>query len=287
MQRTPPTSSPRCARRRPQDPLDLAVRARRHAPAPPRSTLGAGDPRGARLLTRRWRDRRIAAIRRRFRATMSGMTTDGERRPARRPRPRAAQRGPVGLPARARARTRCSASGSASPSPRCASASPRSRTPACCASSRRSSTPGRSATARRSSPPRSTPTASTRPPRSISAHPGVSHNYKRNHAYNLWYTIAVPPGDVARRPRRRAAPRVGRARHPQAPHAEALQDRREARHDRQDRGRRQGRGARARAPGAHEPTWRRPSSPTSRSRRSASCRRTSRSSSARSPRTAS
>ena len=30
----------------------------------------------------------------------------------------------------------------------------------------------------------------------ISAHPGVSHNYKRNHAFNLWYTIAVPPGDV-------------------------------------------------------------------------------------------
>jgi DNA-binding Lrp family transcriptional regulator len=29
----------------------------------------------------------------------------------------------------------------------------------------------------------------------ISAHPGVSHNYKRNHAYNLWYTIAVPPRD--------------------------------------------------------------------------------------------
>jgi DNA-binding Lrp family transcriptional regulator len=29
----------------------------------------------------------------------------------------------------------------------------------------------------------------------ISAHPGVSHNYKRNHAYNLWYTVAVPPGD--------------------------------------------------------------------------------------------
>jgi DNA-binding Lrp family transcriptional regulator len=23
----------------------------------------------------------------------------------------------------------------------------------------------------------------------------VSHNYKRNHRYNLWYTIAVPPGD--------------------------------------------------------------------------------------------
>ena len=29
----------------------------------------------------------------------------------------------------------------------------------------------------------------------VSEHPGVSHNYKRNHAYNLWYTIAVPPGD--------------------------------------------------------------------------------------------
>ncbi len=30
----------------------------------------------------------------------------------------------------------------------------------------------------------------------ISEHPGVSHNYKRNHDYNLWYTIAVPPGEV-------------------------------------------------------------------------------------------
>jgi len=28
----------------------------------------------------------------------------------------------------------------------------------------------------------------------INQHPGVSHNYKRNHAYNLWYTLAVPPG---------------------------------------------------------------------------------------------
>lgn len=30
----------------------------------------------------------------------------------------------------------------------------------------------------------------------ITAHPGVSHNYKRNHPYNLWYTIAVPPGNT-------------------------------------------------------------------------------------------
>lgn len=29
----------------------------------------------------------------------------------------------------------------------------------------------------------------------ISRHPGVSHNYKRNHEFNLWYTLAVPPGE--------------------------------------------------------------------------------------------
>jgi siroheme decarboxylase len=29
----------------------------------------------------------------------------------------------------------------------------------------------------------------------INRHPGVSHNYKRNHDYNLWYTLAVPPGE--------------------------------------------------------------------------------------------
>lgn len=29
----------------------------------------------------------------------------------------------------------------------------------------------------------------------ISEHPGVSHNYKRNHDFNLWYTIAVPHGE--------------------------------------------------------------------------------------------
>lgn len=28
----------------------------------------------------------------------------------------------------------------------------------------------------------------------VSAHPGVSHNYERNHTYNLWFTITVPPG---------------------------------------------------------------------------------------------
>lgn len=29
--------------------------------------------------------------------------------------------------------------------------------------------------------------------RVFNAHPGVTHNYKRNHSYNLWLTIAVPP----------------------------------------------------------------------------------------------
>jgi DNA-binding Lrp family transcriptional regulator len=27
----------------------------------------------------------------------------------------------------------------------------------------------------------------------LNEHPGVSHNYKRNHSFNLWFTIAVPP----------------------------------------------------------------------------------------------
>lgn len=27
----------------------------------------------------------------------------------------------------------------------------------------------------------------------INRHPGVTHNYKRNHSYNLWFTLAVPP----------------------------------------------------------------------------------------------
>lgn len=28
----------------------------------------------------------------------------------------------------------------------------------------------------------------------INKHPGVSHNYERNHEFNLWFTLAVPPG---------------------------------------------------------------------------------------------
>lgn len=30
----------------------------------------------------------------------------------------------------------------------------------------------------------------------INSHPGVSHNYQRNHYYNLWFTLAVPPDSL-------------------------------------------------------------------------------------------
>ncbi|MEE8133222.1 MAG: AsnC family transcriptional regulator [Nitrososphaerales archaeon] len=33
----------------------------------------------------------------------------------------------------------------------------------------------------------------------INEHSGVSHNYERDHEYNLWFTIAVPPGGNIRR----------------------------------------------------------------------------------------
>ncbi len=33
----------------------------------------------------------------------------------------------------------------------------------------------------------------------VNQHPGVSHNYKRNDPFNLWFTIAVPPGDSLKR----------------------------------------------------------------------------------------
>ncbi len=28
----------------------------------------------------------------------------------------------------------------------------------------------------------------------INSHPGVTHNYLRNHDFNLWFTLAVEPG---------------------------------------------------------------------------------------------
>ena len=93
----------------------------------------------------------------------------------------------------------------------------------------------------------------------ISRHPGVSHNYKRNHVVQPLVHAGRAAGRGLRRAPRRAAPRVRLARHPQAADAEALQDRREARHDRQHRGEREGRGARARAARAPGARWTRPS----------------------------
>src|ERR671938_1741107 len=29
----------------------------------------------------------------------------------------------------------------------------------------------------------------------VNKHPGVSHNYERNHEFNMWFTLAIPPYD--------------------------------------------------------------------------------------------
>jgi DNA-binding Lrp family transcriptional regulator len=43
----------------------------------------------------------------------------------------------------------------------------------------------------------------------ISAHPGGSHNYARPHHYNLWFTLAVPPGHDVEDEIRRLARQTG------------------------------------------------------------------------------
>jgi DNA-binding Lrp family transcriptional regulator len=43
----------------------------------------------------------------------------------------------------------------------------------------------------------------------VSAHAGVSHNYARPHHYNLWFTLAVPPGEDLTQAVERIARRTG------------------------------------------------------------------------------
>ena len=62
----------------------------------------------------------------------------------------------------------------------------------------------------------------------INSHPGVTHNYLRNHDFNLWFTIATEPGSqlglqgtldvLARRDRRGVDPPAADAEAVQDPH---------------------------------------------------------------------
>ena len=52
---------------------------------------------------------------------------------------------------------------------------------------------GARATPRCWSPRRSTRRSRTAPRKVINTHPGVTHNYLRNHDFNLWFTIAIEP----------------------------------------------------------------------------------------------
>ena len=80
----------------------------------------------------------------------------------------------------------------------------------------------------------------------VNSHPGVSHNYLRNHEFNMWFTIAVEE-DSAARPAghaRRAAGADRRRVDPPAADAQALQDP----HGPRDGGRHRRRSPRPRSP---------------------------------------
>ena len=31
----------------------------------------------------------------------------------------------------------------------------------------------------------------------LNSHPGISHNYERNHKYNIWFTLAIAPNSIS------------------------------------------------------------------------------------------
>jgi len=47
----------------------------------------------------------------------------------------------------------------------------------------------------------------------VSAHPGVSHNYQRDHAFSLWFTLTTPPGTDLQRHAAALAREAGAARY--------------------------------------------------------------------------
>ena len=88
-----------------------------------------------------------------------------------------------------------------------------------------------------------------RPAEIINSHPGVSHNYLRNHEFNLWFTIATEPDsklgvdgtlEVLQR-------LTGAESDPPAAHAHALQDQHGPRDGRRHRRARNGGGGRTAA----------------------------------------
>ena len=187
----------------PGQPVELEVRrgstpdaaAARRSPA-----SSCGEPAPTRYANRRspepGRSREHGPDRAGAPGPHGGRCNDDERRRARarRRRPRAAQRGAVGLPARAPARSRRSASGSASTSPRSGQRIAKVKDAGVLRQlsaifDTRALGYTSALVAAKVDPDHIDEAAAI-----VSEHPGVSHNYKRNHAYNLWYTIAVPPG---------------------------------------------------------------------------------------------
>ena len=109
---------------------------------------------------------------------------------------------------------------------RSSSASSTCSTSGSSARSRRSSTRARSATQSMLVAAKVDPAFPHRAAQFINTHPGVTHNYLRDHDFNLWFTIAVEPDSALglRRHARRDRGQDRRGVHPPAADAQALQD---------------------------------------------------------------